>query len=528
MKLLDMSVRRVRKILNDHYDKTFEKVLEPSIGFLLNGEFDNACENDKAVIDYVSKIEFEGSKINRIKSKRAAILLSAYISALDSIALAQKDSMEYNVSVKLFCESLKNGTINSNCFDMQTWCKVVTQVLKTATRICAMDTYRDIYDRHVKDLPDKYKAKIVSQLLGYNCGDVSFDIEVKPMFDRFSDNVDKFDDSIKKSSNKAKIRAEKTEYIFYMLKTADMCFVELPDMERIIKGELEAYTEIAAKSKNRTMHWAMHKLIMRLLRKDRCIDEIKRYTALFDNAKDAKTLEYCEKIKITLKEIETGELQSKPAVNKYKKDKYKELVSCIESGDQPISVMYEKCIEAEEYYSNIILKEKEPLEKLNALKALYQIKYMSAKQSYWDKFNKALKMVEAPVTEDTVYFVPCDNFLIVGAYSFPLLMAAKKKGSLCVPSSPHTFEFETDDEELKKIAGSFYNTHFKNVFETNRNRAEYKIDIPNKIIEVDGLNIYEPIYEVVSRWQFSLFFNFETNAWARGQVYRFILYSWLA
>lgn len=514
--------KRAKKYINNYFNRSYGKLITESVYCYAKEQYKEAVENDKKVGNLVSSLKWSGNKVCKAKSEQIGKMFVKYVSALDSVALFQKDSMNYNGSIKFFCEEIKAGRIHRGNFSPNQWCELLGSVLSASTRICAMDTYREIYNKYVKNLQDKYKARIIKRLLNCNCGDIDYITEIQPLFDRFSETLKGMDEKLGNCSLEYKINKkikEKTEYILNILSIADMCFVEVPGMYEILEKEIEYYSESKKAHSMPKVPNEIYALILQALRKDRCIDSVKSYVELY---MDDETNSRVRIINAALREIETGEIQKKPQNIDLKN--YQKLLEFVESGEHTIEEILLKCSEEESQFYSSVFEEKSINKKIRLLKDLYLVKYLKAKQKYWNDFNEALKVVDEPITKDTVYFVPCGNYLVVGANVFPLLMVAKKMGYECIPSSPNTFEFNSNDEELNKIGGCFYGSHFKNVYETKRIRRPYKIDIPNKIIEVDGFNVYEPIYEVVSRWQFSLFFNFETNAWARAQVYKLIIF----
>jgi capsular polysaccharide export protein len=158
----------------------------------------------------------------------------------------------------------------------------------------------------------------------------------------------------------------------------------------------------------------------------------------------------------------------------------------------------------------------------SAIAKLYYFKYEYDQAAYWAHFERTLNRLPHASRGDTVYFLVNEFSLVGGSNALPLLLEAGRRGYAVVPTSPLNFRFEqTEDEWLNDIAGAFlYGNDRRKEFREFRIPGEVTVDIPNKRIMINGMNVYQPIYEFVSRYQFSYFFRSDTDAWVRMKTAR--------
>lgn len=165
-------------------------------------------------------------------------------------------------------------------------------------------------------------------------------------------------------------------------------------------------------------------------------------------------------------------------------------------------------------------------EKILHLAYYYKLKSLMRYLRYWSNFNKELNKVEyyPDVSKEIIMFVN-DHSLVNASIALPLLIEAKKQGYFICGTSPLDIDhFLTNDEELNQITNRMIQDIDTIKYKDDLMDFDYSIDIKNKEILVEGFNVYQPIYEFVSRYQFTYFFNYETDAWVRAKVHTLIFY----
>lgn len=499
----------VRKILIKKIcNKTIENKLSKSVKFIIEDRFACAKKNDEKLLSFLEKMEKLCTLFN---VNLSAKVLTEYVKALDKVQCLQRDANEINGTADLFSHDLINKGVTSRIFNHKSFVEYVKHIMLLNVRMARLDSYREIYNCYIKKFDDFEKAAIIKELFKRYCGDISYEGEIIPLMERCEQNAIEMQNLIEENPSNKRYRKKLVKYIYNVIYIADCTFYNLEIGVDLITKQIENFSGIVTKE--------IVSLMKLALRKDRCIDEIKDWLATIDV--DSYNSDVKE-LKSIIQEIETGELQKKET-KEY--DKFTAGWVKISQKDKKISKdeILDRCIETEKIIEEKILKEKNIHEKLKYLWELFDVRYRLNVQRYWAEFNRALEKIETSREIKGVFFFHSDWDLVNGSYSLPLLMEAKKRGFICIPSSPITFDFDScKDELLNTIAGSRYNETYSDKVDSHRWRYNWKIDIENKIIEAEGLNIYEPIYEVISRWQFSCFYNFETNAWARARTSYFI------
>lgn len=162
----------------------------------------------------------------------------------------------------------------------------------------------------------------------------------------------------------------------------------------------------------------------------------------------------------------------------------------------------------------------------NQLVNLYKLKNLNRFLNYHALFNIELNKVpyNEELSKELIFFIN-DYSLVNASLALPILIQAKKDGYFITGTSPNFIEYhETNDNALNQLISRMQQDSHIETYKNDLIDFDYEIDITNKSIIVDGFNIYQPIFEVITRYQFTYFLNFETDAWVRAKVYNYILY----
>ena len=515
----------LKNILKEYYGHKLAIQLKRSVVLLAEENYKEAASNDENMIAFLHKISGD-KRIKKLVKKDFAPLLINYMNALDSVALFQKDSEVNNQSVSLFNEAILSGKLGKNLLEKRDMVEFIKKLMIADTRILANDTYKWLYNNYVKNCSDITKANVIRALLDCNCGYIDYKADVIPIFERYGETLDRFFQKIDLALSEGR-RYKKTlsaAIVFFtdVLYIADHCFFDLDSEDRYAKKILNYCKE------HTLVSIVILNLIVRLLAKDRCVLQIKEYIAHIEAEADPEVLEKrtngIEQIKRTILEIETGELQPRVEPDLEKVSDYRKLIEFVQNGDFSSDEACAFALEFENKLKNEIKRERKTERQIKLLKTLYRVKYARRRAEYWRKYNKALNSIEKRGDNpDTVYYFCNTSSPLSGSFTLPLMLEAKKEGCICVPSSYVYFDFDSDDKILNEIAGCMYFNSFWRYVNTGRYQYDYSLNIENKEILLNGMNIYEPLFEVISRWQFGYFFNFKSNAWARGQVQKHLL-----
>lgn len=152
----------------------------------------------------------------------------------------------------------------------------------------------------------------------------------------------------------------------------------------------------------------------------------------------------------------------------------------------------------------------------------FALKNLLSPVKFWADFEENYKKVasSAPDIDENVRFFFINEYSLVnGALSFPVIMGARKAGirTWCItPSvSPEPF---SEDDPFNDLEGFFSGDN--DIRSVQFNDVDYDaVDIENKSIMVHGMNVYQPIFEFVTRYQFTYDYKYETDAWARSRTH---------
>ena len=228
-KMLNNKVKKIKnklkKIVRWFYKKKFASMIEPSIIFLKREEFERAAQHDKKIIKYLSKLS-KPTRLNRNKKRAVAKIVVQYINLLDAVTIYQQDSMVNNQSLKVYSQSVINGTLDSRVFIPYDWSNFINALMKANARVYNRDTYKYLYDNFVSKYPDMRKARAISQLLWLNVGYIDLKNEIVPLLERFESVMEYLENKGYKRNHKKydQILYRTTAYISQILRISDMCF----------------------------------------------------------------------------------------------------------------------------------------------------------------------------------------------------------------------------------------------------------------------------------------------------------------
>ena len=157
--------------------------------------------------------------------------------------------------------------------------------------------------------------------------------------------------------------------------------------------------------------------------------------------------------------------------------------------------------------------------------AYHSIKNQFQPIQFWSDFEEAYEKVAKKTTKDckpVQFFFVNEYSLVNGALALPFILTARKEGIQCHCTSPKLYLEEVDSmNPLYDVVGHISGD--SDVEYYNLNDIDYNcIDIEHKKIMVHGMNVYQPIFEFVSRYQFTYNFNYDTDAWARARTHSLV------
>lgn len=156
---------------------------------------------------------------------------------------------------------------------------------------------------------------------------------------------------------------------------------------------------------------------------------------------------------------------------------------------------------------------------LEYARLLLEVRHMARYVNFYASFAGALDSIQGKPQSSVLYVYPEGYSLVNGCFSLPVFMEAKRRGAMVGSVSPRTMNWNgipvlgLIDQDIDLRGRRQVGWH-----------RDWKIDIPNRAITSGPYNIYQPIYEFCTRYQFGFTLNYESDAWARAKTRRMIGY----
>ncbi|GAB3385185.1 hypothetical protein GCM10027568_01880 [Humibacter soli] len=164
-------------------------------------------------------------------------------------------------------------------------------------------------------------------------------------------------------------------------------------------------------------------------------------------------------------------------------------------------------------------------QRLERLGIIYALRVNRRYQDFWADFSDVLAMEPQGSIGDTVYLFPESWSLVDGTLALPLLLEARRRGNIAAAVNPRVADFEpTADDGLNELIGLFDAPNDLRYEQTTQRFFDWKIDLAHKRITAGPYNIYQPVFEHVTRYQFTYFLDFATDACSRQAVLHYITY----
>lgn len=485
---------RYKRKRNDKLISKNRARLKSIIGNLLDNELDQCTP---VISDFLSDLERLDSRFK----KQNTALLREFKQVLSALNVIQRYRIDYSVDNTLIVAItdwfLRKKNILKNNFGYSAACDTVTELIKDNLNIHKVKTYEKLYHEYI-DMFDNYnKYKLFLTINACYVGRLPLS-EVTRALDNFSEEYEKVSKLIG--------TREKTVLVYNALQLV----VKLNlDYEEVVEATREVIDEIHSNDSIQSV-----RLILYLLKNNLLSEEVEKWIASFDSDKLPKRISdvlYAKTNNVSLRTIEDEDI-------------YKQLKNEITNKDIAPKELLNKIKETKFFYADAAQQVDASLrDRLSSLSKYYSCVSFERSMKYWAAYDEALSHFDSAADSDTAYFFVNDYSIPNGAVSLPILMEAKKNGYYCVPTSPRTFSFnKSNDEWLNELAGCMAADIDTRVEFKDIDYDGWTINIPNKEISRDGINIYQAIYEFISRYQFTYFFEYDTDSWARSRTHSLI------
>ncbi|MEG0283295.1 MAG: hypothetical protein RR543_02450 [Erysipelotrichales bacterium] len=500
-------------------NNNIEKLLKRSMEQLSLEEYDKSCELDKKII---KKLKVLNSK----KIRRNNIYLNDvrhYLATLGTITRYQQDSGVDNASIVEFSNMVLEDDKIASRFGKVTFSLFLIELIISNVNIHRVVTFQKIFEKYESLFDDVRKTELMKRLLTCYCGELSIEKYILPIFNDFDNAIFRYNTLIKAENSdekKSKHIRNKRLYLSNIIEISMKLDIEVPKLIETYREEIESCDGFV---KPRIITLMKKGVENKLLYSD-----VEKWLTNNENLFEGKNHKYALlQIKGKIEQQRTGKVGPKilpqEKMDDSNIDRYRSIIRNISNKNVSRVDLYQECKDAEVYYQQLVLNTHDLNDKKTYLNYLFLVRNNIRYNRFWSEFETELNKVDSVKESDTVIFFVNDYSLVNGTLVLPFLIEGKRNGYHCLPTSPRTFSFEpTSDEVLNELAGTM-NSDLDLRYDTQLlTKYNWEIDIPNKKIVGNGMNIYQPIFEFVSRYQFSYFFNYETDAWARARVHSLI------
>ena len=489
-----------------------------SIKHLAVENYDSSYMMDQKIIyNFLKKIGEDKKANDKFLNE-----LADFILILDQVAVYQHSTGIDNSSLVEFSNYALVSEFKYERFSVRPLSNFLSNLIMANVKIGRIKTALTIFKKYRSRFNDPKKAQLYKNLLLSNWGQLSIQEDIMPLFWNFENIIRKFNAAVKDNIIKSEAIREKRLYLSDMLTLSEKLKIEVPGLIDICILEL--------KNAQGSTQDRIHALVATTSKISGILSEATRTWVIslnYDNLNE----NWQRIIRVINKNIEIVNMHSKleielaPKQNDKKLEMYNRLSEMVRDKNVSKEFLSDFTIKTERYYLDCVNAEKDTLICIKYFRILYLVKSLTRYNVFWGEYEKQLNKIPSVKTGDTAFIFINDFSLANGILALPILLEAKKRGFYCIPSSSRTFKFnETQDEVLNSIAGSMNGDIDLRYMPLLKPKLNWRIDINGKRIEANNFNIYQPIFERISRFQLTYFFNYETDACARAKVYQQILY----
>ncbi|MFC4243506.1 hypothetical protein ACFOYW_08975 [Gryllotalpicola reticulitermitis] len=499
------------------------RLLDASADSLLREDFAAAMATDSEVVALLERVEPRaGSANNALLS-----LVTNYLKALDVATSFHNDSGEDAPSIAVFTEHAL--TLDPKAFDQNVLATYAIEVLFLNVRIYRHSKAAQLIRHYDKVFDDCHRAALCNRMLAAPSAKLGLDTDVRPLMRRAKQWLKTLDTQIARlrrrgrsaGGNDAAIawrQQRKREYLTNLTGILRKLELEgdLPALPSWCRGEIKnchGQTQAGA--------WAFMQTMADTGLYD---NEVRAWAASLGPEGQAD-----EGLPRLLQRL-GGDRPGRPASSRYVpgesfRQRWHNL--SIASTDRLVprrKVSQDAAAliaEARSAYESA----ETTAERLENLRIIYALRIPQRYLDFWADFSDALTMIPQPPLGDSVYLFPESWSLVDGTLALPVLMEARKRGIVAAAVNPRAADYEaTADQGLNELIGLFDAPRDLRYERTSHRFFDWKIDLAHKKITAGPYNIYQPVFEHVTRYQFTYFLNFDTDACCRQKVLHYITY----
>ncbi|MGN6125434.1 MAG: hypothetical protein ACTHON_02625 [Humibacter sp.] len=498
------------------------RLLDASADSLLREDFAAALVTDTEVAALLEAVAPHANA----HSNALLTLVTAYLRALEQATYFHNDSGEDSPSIEVFTRHAM--TADPQAFDRNVLATYALEVIFLNVRIYRHSAAAKLIRRYDPVFDDCHRAALCRRMLLAPSGRLSLAADVTPLLSRSEEWVSTLDGEIAKlrrrwrrpaHGNVAAIawrQQRKREYLANLSSVVRMLELELPALPAMCRREMKnchGQTQEGA--------WAFMQAMADTGLYD---DEIRAWAASL-SAEDRQD----EGLSRLLQRLNGGRPDQPTTMRYLPPDSFARRWQnlSVASTDRRVprrQVSNDAASLIDEARSAYEAAET-TAQRLEQLRVIYTLRTPQRYYDFWADFSEALTMVPQTALGDTVYLFPESWSLVDGTLALPVLLEARRRGFVAAAVNPRIADFEpTPDEGLNELIGLFDAPRDLRYERSSARFFDWKIDLANKQITAGPYNIYQPIFEHVTRYQFTYFLDFDTDACCRQKVLHYITY----
>ncbi|MDL2211437.1 hypothetical protein LJB88_01005, partial [Erysipelotrichaceae bacterium OttesenSCG-928-M19] len=451
-------------------------------------------------------------------------LLIEYNNALIKVGEYQNDKDMENKSIIAFSEFLLFLEDELKYFTEKCIIDFSHNTILANINIKRMKTAKNLYDKYIHYYDDYEKGRLFKNMFLLPSGSLDYYNEFLPWFTRRREYIEYISQCIQDADNEEDKNKALNKKLNYMSNLIGVTSIEVFDLSDLKEEYIQTIKEIHGKNTMQAFNFINYCMSIDFLKSD-----IIEWLSTINNIEEEKNS--FKKNVISRIASLYSDSSKQIIIEEYLHDgsfnsRYSNMVKMARDRNVTRQKLYQESLEVFELCKDEIKGKKKRKSKLRLLKQFYSIKKLIRYYSFWSKYNDTLDKVKPVENSDTIYLFVNDYSLVNSTLALPLLMQAKLNNCIVASTSPRIMNHTiTNDEELNDLL---------NVMDSDKDirhhslskkwHYDWKIDIDNFEISYNGINIYQPIYEFVSRYQFTFFLDYEGDAFTKNKVIKLVSY----
>ena len=412
------------------------------------------------------------------------------------------DKSTHNKSIEFFTDSLiDNVDTYKAVFQQNLFQKVILMTILANLSIHRVQHANKVLEAYDSIFSQPYKAWVYLKILSATCGILDLK-RIEELFNRA-------EEAYQKECTSTQAKASFFKNLYVISKGAECPIPNIDAMSKDLQSRL--------------LHDSSNYAV-ELYREYMSYNEYLEETEEWLNSLQGTVGKPIEQIRDRLESRKAG-LKELPIHVKYDKPKVEDLDSKnsairknMQDKEFPLSTSLADIDECIEYYHNMSSSSQDVDSRIRSSNLYYSLSLLRLSVNYWKLYEENYKKVvpgNDDAASDVVFLFANEHSLVDGAVTFPFLLEARRRGAKCYSICPRIHLDSCDEnDEFYELYGKC--TGAQDIrFYADKDISDTVIDIPNKKILVDGLNVFQPVFEFVSRYQFTYYYKFETDAWAR-------------